>query len=67
MLGSMTTLKLPIEGGRVSCPVRGNVDVELCFTCPELADLAGDPASPYVKCSPQATASVRGVSSIPWI
>ena len=29
----------------VPCPVRGDIDLELCFACPYLRDAAGDPIS----------------------
>jgi hypothetical protein len=29
-----TALSLSIEGGQVSCPARGVVDLERCFMCP---------------------------------
>ncbi len=40
-----------VEFGRVWCPRNGDIDVETCFTCPQLveADLGAEP--PFVRCS----------------
>ena len=44
--------KLPISGGRVSCPRRGDIDVEVCFGCRDLQTIAGDRDPTYVCCRP---------------
>ena len=34
--------KLYVNEGRVQCPRRGDVDVDVCLTCPELHDVRTD-------------------------
>jgi hypothetical protein len=29
-----SAMSRPIEGGQISCPIRGVVDIERCFMCP---------------------------------
>jgi len=51
-IGEPRQYKLPISGGRVSCPRRGDIDVEVCFGCRDLQTIAGDRDPTYVCCRP---------------
>lgn len=38
---------------RVSCPIQGDVSVELCFACRELRGLDLDAREPWIRCRPE--------------
>jgi len=46
------TCTLYVGDGRVACPRRGDVDVDLCATCPELVDIRQRGDATYVVCRP---------------
>lgn len=54
--------RLVIEEGRVSCPLRGDIDVETCFACAALISILGDGEPVYVSCSPSIGTRLIGRS-----
>ena len=46
--------RLVIADGRVNCPLRGNIDVEVCFACAALVTILGDGDPVHVSCRPAA-------------
>jgi len=59
-----TQLDLAVEVGRVLCPTRGTVDVELCFTCSAYRGFQAG-RSERLFCAP-ASASLGALVSIPF-
>lgn len=43
-----------IEGGRVYCPRRGDIDLEICLTCRDLETIVADQDPAFVCCRPTA-------------
>jgi hypothetical protein len=45
--------KLFIDGGSVSCPVRGtDVEVDLCYACERCLEIDERAPMPFVRCEP---------------
>ncbi len=42
---------LYVDGGRVPCPVQGDISIELCMTCEHLRSVDGDPVR-RIECRP---------------
>ena len=45
------TCELPLHDGRVACPFKGSVDVELCYRCPRLRAFYDEESGTKVVCS----------------
>jgi hypothetical protein len=45
------TCEVPLRDGQVACPVRGMVDVELCYRCPRLRAFYDDESGTKVACA----------------
>lgn len=43
---------LYVMDGRVQCPRRGDIDVDLCTTCPQLADMRSTRGETVITCRP---------------
>jgi hypothetical protein len=55
----MRTMELYVDEGRVNCPLRGDVDLDRCFTCGRLQDYEVTSDSAVVRCT-----AARGPSSM---
>jgi len=44
--------RLVIDRGRVPCPIRGDVESDVCLTCRRLVALDEQGAIPFVRCRP---------------
>jgi hypothetical protein len=42
---------IPIEDGKVACPYRGSVDVEICYRCPHLRAFFDEESGTKAVCS----------------
>lgn len=42
---------LPVDQGRVQCPRAGDIDVDACYTCEYLDDVAQDGGGVTVMCA----------------
>jgi hypothetical protein len=43
---------LYVNDGRVVCPRRGDIDVEICAVCPSLLDVRHQGDESYITCRP---------------
>lgn len=50
-----------IDSGRVRCPLRGDLDIDNCFDCNHLVDLADDDNASYIVCRPPRTDLTYGL------
>ena len=46
------TMRLIIDRGRVNCPIRGDVDVDVCAACPNLRAIQEGTDRQVLRCSP---------------
>ena len=53
---SMAKRKLNVDEGRVNCPRRGDIDVEICYSCPDLRDIRLEGALEALTCRARAEA-----------
>ena len=54
-----------IEGGQVSCPIRGVVDIERCFMCPGFEGIQEGTAERLV-CRPERDVAGAGALDESW-
>lgn len=52
-------VKLYVSDNRVNCPRRGDIDVETCWSCPNLGELAEERDKQVVVCVPQPKRDMR--------
>ena len=48
--------KRSVNEGRVNCPGRGDIDVEVCMSCADIVELRGEGGEDVVVCSPRVVA-----------
>jgi hypothetical protein len=53
--GAVRRLENRVRRGRVACPLRGEVDVEVCFYCPFMDGLDLDHLPQVITCHPDLT------------
>jgi hypothetical protein len=46
-----TTCEFSLRDGRVACPLKGDIDVEVCYRCPRLRAFYDEESGTKVVCS----------------
>ena len=62
----MSKSVLYIDNGRVQCPQRGDIDLDLCLLCPDLLDVTDDSEVPTLQCQGRRPSGLLEMLLLVW-